>query len=81
MGGEEGGEGGIGGEVGLIGEECGIEGEDGAEGWREALQLMNAGSKWQIVVPPALAYGERGAGTKIAPNSTLIFEVELVSIN
>ncbi|MEW6666318.1 MAG: FKBP-type peptidyl-prolyl cis-trans isomerase [Thermodesulfobacteriota bacterium] len=50
-------------------------------GWREALQLMKAGSKWQIFVPPALAYGERGAGPKIGPNSTLIFEVELVSVN
>lgn len=50
-------------------------------GWREALQLMKAGSKWQIFVPSALAYGERGAGAKIAPNSTLIFDVELVSVN
>ena len=48
-------------------------------GWREALKLMPVGSKWQIVVPPPLAYGERGAGG-IGPNSTLIFEVELLSI-
>ena len=49
-------------------------------GWREALQLMPAGSKWQLVVPPELAYGERGMGQVIMPNSTLIFEVELVGI-
>jgi len=48
-------------------------------GWQEALKLMPVGSKWQLVVPPQLAYGERGAGA-IGPNSTLIFEVELVSI-
>jgi len=48
-------------------------------GWREALKLMPVGSKWQIVVPPQLAYGERSAGG-IGPNSTLIFEVELLSI-
>ncbi len=48
-------------------------------GWQEALKLMPVGSKWQLVIPPQLAYGERGAGT-IGPNSTLIFEVELVSI-
>lgn len=48
-------------------------------GWTEALQLMKEGSKWQIVVPPELAYGEQGAGP-IGPNATLIFEVELVSI-
>jgi len=49
-------------------------------GWQQALQLMPAGSKWQLVIPPQLAYGERGAGAAIGPNSTLIFEVELVSI-
>jgi len=48
-------------------------------GWQEALKLMPVGSKWQLVIPPALAYGERGAGN-IGPNSTLVFEVELVSI-
>ncbi len=48
-------------------------------GWREALQLMPVGSKWQIVIPAKLAYGEKGAGP-IGPNSTLIFEVELLAI-
>lgn len=48
-------------------------------GWREALQLMPAGSKWQLFVPPHLAYGERGAG-RIGPNATLVFEAELVSV-
>jgi len=48
-------------------------------GWGEALQLMKEGSKWQIFIPPALAYGERGMGP-VPPNSTLIFEVELLSI-
>ena len=50
------------------------------KGWTEALQLMAVGSKWQLYVPSDLAYGQRGAGGGIAPNSTLIFEVELVSI-
>jgi FKBP-type peptidyl-prolyl cis-trans isomerase FklB len=49
-------------------------------GWTEALQLMGEGAKWQIFVPSNLAYGERGAGAVIGPNSTLIFEVELISI-
>jgi FKBP-type peptidyl-prolyl cis-trans isomerase FklB len=48
--------------------------------WTEALQLMPAGSKWQLFVPSSLAYGERGAGAEIGPNATLIFEVELLSI-
>jgi len=48
-------------------------------GWREALQLMPVGSKWQLFVPPQLAYGERGT-SGIGPNVTLVFEVELVSI-
>ena len=50
------------------------------KGWQEALQLMSVGSKWQIVIPSELAYGERGAGRAIGPNSTLIFDIELISI-
>ncbi|MBP1636005.1 MAG: FKBP-type peptidyl-prolyl cis-trans isomerase [Acidobacteria bacterium] len=50
------------------------------KGWTEALQLMPVGSKWQVFVPSALAYGERGAGADIQPGATLIFEIELVAI-
>jgi FKBP-type peptidyl-prolyl cis-trans isomerase len=50
------------------------------KGWTEALQLMPVGSKWQLFVPSDLAYGDRGAGGSIGPGATLIFEVELVSI-
>jgi FKBP-type peptidyl-prolyl cis-trans isomerase FklB len=49
-------------------------------GWTEALQLMKPGSKYQLFIPSKLGYGERGAGRDIGPNSTLIFEVELVGI-
>lgn len=49
-------------------------------GWTEALQLMNAGSKWVLYIPPSLAYGEQGAaGGRIGPNQALIFELELIS--
>jgi FKBP-type peptidyl-prolyl cis-trans isomerase FklB len=50
------------------------------KGWTEALQMMPVGSKWQLFVPSALAYGDRAASAQIGPNATLIFEVELVSI-
>jgi FKBP-type peptidyl-prolyl cis-trans isomerase FklB len=49
-------------------------------GWKEALKLMQTGSKWQIFIPSQLAYGERGVGSDIGPNETLVFEVELVAI-
>lgn len=50
------------------------------KGWTEALQLMKEGSKWQLYIPSELAYGERGAGKDIGPNSTLIFDIELLSV-
>jgi FKBP-type peptidyl-prolyl cis-trans isomerase FklB len=50
------------------------------KGWTEALQLMPVGSKWQLFIPSDLAYGPQGAGNMIGPNSTLIFEVELLDI-
>jgi FKBP-type peptidyl-prolyl cis-trans isomerase FklB len=50
------------------------------KGWTEALQLMPVGSKWRLFIPSELAYGDRGAGPKIGPGSTLIFDVELLAI-
>lgn len=50
-------------------------------GWTEALQLMKPGAKWQIFIPAELAYGERGAGQDIGPNATLLFDVELISVD
>lgn len=50
------------------------------KGWVEALQLMPVGSKWRLFIPSELAYGKQGAGGAIEPNSTLIFEVELLGI-
>jgi FKBP-type peptidyl-prolyl cis-trans isomerase FklB len=50
-------------------------------GWVEALQLMKPGSKYKLVIPPALAYAERGAGNDIGPNQVLIFDVELLSVD
>ena len=49
-------------------------------GWREALKRMPVGSKWQLFIPPQLAYGARGAGRAIGPEATLIFEVELLAV-
>ncbi len=51
------------------------------KGWTEALQLMAVGSKWKLFIPSDLAYGAQGAGQAIAPHSTLVFEVELISID
>ena len=50
------------------------------KGWVEALQLMSTGSKWRLFIPSDLAYGKQGAGGAIGPNSTLIFDVELLEI-
>jgi FKBP-type peptidyl-prolyl cis-trans isomerase FklB len=50
-------------------------------GWTEALQLMQEGAKWRLFIPSDLAYGARGAGQDIGPNTALIFDVELISVN
>ena len=49
-------------------------------GWREALKLMPVGSKWQLFVPPQLAYGEKGTGRHVGPNATLVYEMELLKV-
>lgn len=51
------------------------------KGWQEALMLMNTGAKWELYIPSELAYGEKGAGDRIGPNSTLIFTVELITFS
>jgi FKBP-type peptidyl-prolyl cis-trans isomerase FklB len=51
------------------------------KGWQEVLPMMPVGAKWKVVIPPELAYGDRGAGKAIGPNSTLVFEIELISID
>ncbi|MBI2811881.1 MAG: FKBP-type peptidyl-prolyl cis-trans isomerase [Candidatus Melainabacteria bacterium] len=50
-------------------------------GWTEALQQMKVGDKWQVYIPPYLAYGEMGFGQEIGPNMALVFEIELLAIN
>jgi FKBP-type peptidyl-prolyl cis-trans isomerase FklB len=51
------------------------------KGWTEGLQLMPTGSKWRFFIPPHLGYGDRQVSAQIGPNSTLVFEVELISIS
>jgi FKBP-type peptidyl-prolyl cis-trans isomerase len=50
------------------------------KGWKEALLMMPAGSKWQLFVPPHLAYGKEGSGLTVPPNATLVFELEFVAV-
>jgi FKBP-type peptidyl-prolyl cis-trans isomerase FklB len=50
------------------------------KGWQEVLPMMAVGSKWQVVIPPELAYGENGAPPKIGGNETLLFDIELIEI-
>ena len=49
-------------------------------GWKEVLQLMSEGAKWEVVIPPELGYGSVGAGGLIGPNQTLVFEIELIEV-
>jgi len=53
---------------------------DVIKGWREALLKMKPGAKWEIYIPPALAYGSQGAGKVIGPNETLIFTLHLIKV-
>lgn len=55
--------------------------DDVIPGWTEAVQLMAVGSKYRFFIPPALAYGDEGAGGVIPPNATLTFDIELLAIN
>ena len=50
------------------------------KGWQEVLPMMKVGSKWEVVIPPQLAYGQRGAGKSIGPMATLVFEIELLEV-
>ena len=50
------------------------------KGWQEVLPMMKEGGHWQVVIPPELAYGDRGAGAKIGPNATLVFDIELLKV-
>jgi len=50
------------------------------QGWQEVLPLMQEGAKWRVVIPPELAYGERGAGAAIGPDETLVFDIELIEV-
>jgi FKBP-type peptidyl-prolyl cis-trans isomerase FklB len=51
------------------------------KGWTEGLQLMHSGSKWRFFIPPDLGYGNKQVSAQIGPNSTLIFDVELISVH